>query len=534
MASITKQRIGKYTYLYESVSYRDELGRPRNKKTKIGKIDTDTGGTIYTPEYRKRTEVSYAQPNILESEEIPVEARKYAREFLDSVKCYGVHWFLRKISEKIGLWDILQQAFPEIWQEIFTLACYLIVSDKPAMYCEDWLAENEWLEVGSMSSQRISELFTKFDETHRYQFYRIWSKHIQEQEYLALDITSISSYSEQIADCEWGHNRDNEKLPQVNLCMLYGEESRLPVFQTNYSGSLSDVTTLESTISEFHAVAGEREIMAVMDKGFYSTQNVNLLIKHGVRFLVSMSFAGNLAKQLVANERNDIDQISNVIHTSGAPIRGIHRDCDWPQSDHKLHAHIYFNPEKAVKERNELYGHVAKLKDIAKNDSDNTKYKKDIAHYLAVQKADTAQGSIAFQVREDIVAKTLETVGWFVLLSNHIDDPQSAYDVYRLKDVVEKSFWKYKNSLGLDRLRVHTDERALNKTFIAFISLILSSHIHNVLKIHQLYKTITFDKLFLILAKLKSASIAGHRFLRPLTKQVKDIFRIFQIPSPVG
>ena len=225
---------------------------------------------------------------------------------------YGVFWFLRKIAEQIGLLDILQQAFPALWQELFTIASYLIVSDKPVMYCEDWLAENEWLEVGGMSSQRISELFTQYDEKQRNQFYRLWSGHIQEREYLALDITSVSSYSKQIADCEWGHNRDKEKLPQVNLCMLYGESSRLPVFQANYSGSLSDVTTLESTISEFRAIVGESEINVVMDKGFYREKNVTFLIGQDVHFLVGMSFNNNKAKQMAEDERQTIDQIENV------------------------------------------------------------------------------------------------------------------------------------------------------------------------------------------------------------------------------
>jgi transposase len=53
---------------------------------------------------------------------------------------------------------------------------------------------------------------------------------------------------------------------------------------------------------------------------------------------------------------------------------------------------------------------------------------------------------------------------------------------------VEKGFWKYKNSLGLERLRVHSDERAQNKTFIAFIALILASHVHNTMKNKELYK----------------------------------------------
>ena len=36
MACISRQNFGKYTYLYESVSFRDQNGRPRNKKVSIG------------------------------------------------------------------------------------------------------------------------------------------------------------------------------------------------------------------------------------------------------------------------------------------------------------------------------------------------------------------------------------------------------------------------------------------------------------------------------------------------------------------
>jgi transposase len=50
----------------------------------------------------------------------------------------------------------------------------------------------------------------------------------------------VLSYSKLIHDVEFGYNRDKEQLPQVNLCLLLGESSRLPVFQMEYSGSLKD------------------------------------------------------------------------------------------------------------------------------------------------------------------------------------------------------------------------------------------------------------------------------------------------------
>jgi transposase len=531
MASITKQHVGKYTYIYESVSYRDDLGRPRNKKTKIGKIDPFTGETVYTPEYIKRTPgCANAAPSETGIQKLlPVRS---VEKVLDSVKEYGVFWFLRTAAEKIGLWNILQQALPSIWQEIFTLACYLIVSDKPVMYCEDWIAESEWLDVGNMSSQRISDLLTAFGEANRNSFYRAWCRHIQEKEYVALDITSVSSYSRQIPECEWGHNRDNEKLPQINLCMLFGENSRLPVYQTNYSGSLGDVSTLENTIAEFSALLGPIEAALVMDKGFFSTKNVNMLMGKGVGFLVSVPFTSKFAKQQVEGERKDIDHVSNVILTSGAPIRGVHKLRAWGGDGKKVHTHIFFDPHKALKERNELFENIAGLKRIAAEDAGNEKFAKEIQRYLIVRKSEKAEGGHTINVREDVIAKSLETAGWFVLISNHINNPQEAYDVYRMKDVVEKSFWKYKNSLGLERLRIHSNERMQNKTFVAFVALILASYVHKTMKDRQLYKSMTFDKLFLILAKLKSATINGQKFLRPLTKQQKNLFDIFDMPLP--
>ena len=229
------------------------------------------------------------------------------------------------------------------------------------MYCEDWVASNAGLDVGSMSSQRVSDLLASLGCQERNGFYRAWYEYILEREFVALDITSVSSYSERVGTVEWGHNRNNENQPQMNICMLLGEESRLPVYQTLYSGSLSDVTTLRSTMSEFSALTGATELMVVMDKGFFSAN---------------------------------------------------------------------------------------------------------------------------------------------VLLSNHIDSAQTAHDIYRAKDVVEKGFLRYKNNLGLGRLRVHSDDRMQNKVFVAFIALIIASAIHHSMKREGLFKGMTFEKLLLKLAKL--------------------------------
>ena len=96
----------------------------------------------------------------------------------------------------------------------------MVATGEPAMYCEDWLYRSECYPGKLLSSQRISEIMSNLTNGERMHFYERWGEHRRENEYVALDITSISTYSELINEAEWGYNRDKEKLPQVNVCML--------------------------------------------------------------------------------------------------------------------------------------------------------------------------------------------------------------------------------------------------------------------------------------------------------------------------
>ena len=166
--------------------------------------------------------------------------------------------------------------------------------------------------MGDLSSQRISEILQNITFSEREDFYREWAKLRLEQEYLAIDITSTSSYSELIDDVEWGYNRDGEDLPQVNLCMLFGETSGLPVYQTTYSGSLKDASTLEMTFAKFAAITDNRPILSVMDKGFYSKTNVDMMLEGSRKFVTAVPFGG--VPNLLIGLKNDYYLLVKNVH----------------------------------------------------------------------------------------------------------------------------------------------------------------------------------------------------------------------------
>ena len=319
--------------------------------------------------------------------------------------------------------------------------------------------------------------------------------------------------------------------------MLFGQTSRLPIYQTSYSGSLNDVVTLECTTKKFQALFGQTDDVFIMDKAFYSQKNLNMLLSKKVKFLVSVPFSNNFAKEQVEKERKNIDNIQNIVLTSGGePIRGVHKVRVWGGQGVKLDVHIYFDPQRALNDRNDLFSLIANLKEVVVGGdvSEFERCRVKICKYLIVRKSKRVACGCTVRVREDVVEQELVVSGWLVLVSNCFVSVQDALDAYRLRDVVEKGFWQYKCNLGLDRLRVHSDLRAENKSFVAFVALILSCCVRNTLKQSKLCQDFTFDQVFLVLDKLKSVCIDGQHILRPLTRQQKDIFEAFNLPIPVG
>lgn len=529
MSSIVRQKVGKYIYLYESFSYRDSSGQPRNHKKPVGKIDPISGHPVYKPEYIERR-VKSGTPI-----DLPKPSPSFTLEQISqsTLKEYGAFYLYQSLAESSGLLSILTRTFPNNWQQIFTLACYLVSSGDPALYLEDWLDRTDGYLVGSMSSQRISELLASINVAERMTFYKEWGAYRSEQEYLALDITSISSYSNLIGDVEWGYNRDGEDLPQVNLCLLLGEKSCLPVYQTLYSGSLKDVSTLQATLEQASGV-DLNKLLLVMDKGFCSTRNINAMLDdpHDLRFVIAAPFTLIFAKKQIHSEKKDIDSLQNTIVIGDDILRGVVKERIW-SNGRKIFAHTFYNPAKAVRLRESLYAHVTVLKQEAEKDQHNPLFRTDFDRYLIIRKSEKQGLGYTVNIRLDVVENELERAGWLVLLSNDVADPQEAITIYRTKDVVEKSFERLKNSLDLGRLRIHSENSMQNKVFVGFISLILTAAIHKVMLDQGLYRRMTMKKLIKSLEKLRIQRINGNRILFPVTKEQKDIFKAFGLGEPV-
>jgi transposase len=527
---IFEQNIGKYRYVFEATSFRDENGKPRNRRTIIGKVDSETGQRKYNKEYLERMEAAGTPINI------PSPPKTFSADDIraSSVKAHGAFYLYQKIAEKTGLLGILSEVFRENWQQIFDLACYLVSRGEPMMYCEDWLFETDAFPA-SLSSSNISKLLQSITRQEQEIFFKKWAAFRSEQEFLALDITSISSYSQLIEEVEWGYNRDGESLPQVNLCLLLGENSRLPVFQTIYNGSIKDVSTLKSTLSLASSI-GYEKLTLVMDKGFSSINNINDMLAGPLKsnFIVALPFTLKFAKEQIQSQKELLDTFENTIVLGDNVLRGITKERSWynKHTKHKVYAHVYCNTVKAAESRDNVYGHVMELVRLANEDPKNEDYSSEFKKYLIIRKSKKTESGYTINIRRNVVENALKNAGWLVLISNRVAGAREALAIYRAKDVVEKGFLRIKRELDLRRLRIHSDTAMQSKIFLGFIALILMAHLHNVMLSADLYKTFTMKELIRHLEKLKIQYISGNQILYPLTSTQKRIFKAFDIDIP--
>ena len=157
-----------------------------------------------------------------------------------------------------------------------------------------------------MNSQRISEILCAISIDKKQSFLARWIKKILENDYLCYDITSVSSYSEFNEYIRYGHNRDGENLPQMNLAMLFGQKGRLPVYFHRMPGNITDVTTLHNLLKTFKALEVQT-LHYVMDKGFYSKKNVDELFDAKDKFIISIPLNNKWLQEA-------IDDIYEVVH----------------------------------------------------------------------------------------------------------------------------------------------------------------------------------------------------------------------------
>ena len=290
-----KNKTNGTTYVYESENYWDrEKKQSRSKRVCVGKLDVE-GNFIPSARFNKPL------PESMVPKQGPVPATHTRRLY------YGATYLLDQIGEKLGITADLKKCFPNSYRQMLSVVYYLILEDSASMFrFEKWGETHRHPYGENIPSQRSSELFQSITDESRHHFFALQGKRRLDKEYLAYDISTISSYSQCLKQVQYGKNKENDRLPQINLALVFGQESNLPFYYRKLSGNIPDVVTLKTLLADLDAL-GFSKLSLVMDRGFYSEANVNALYKDHLKFLLAVSTSLKMIRREIDAHRDELD-----------------------------------------------------------------------------------------------------------------------------------------------------------------------------------------------------------------------------------
>ena len=507
-------------YVYYTLrAYRNKNGKPTSDEVAIGKLDSKTGNLIPNERYYEIFQDTKNFHTIVEP-----DAGGLSNTPKSIKNCGGVT-VMTEIAKRIGLWEVLENCFQNTWRQLLACAFYILCEGNVMMYIMDWFDETKVEFAERMDDLDCSSLFASITREERARFFTEWSSRHCEQEYIAYDVSSISTYSGNIDIAEWGYNRDNDSLPQVNLGMFYGVTSSTPIYYDIYSGSIPDKSYMEFMMASAKNL-GIQDVCFVMDCGFVTEDNLTDLRENQYSFITALPGQRLDALKLIDENKSDIRKSANRINEF--EVYGIQRPIEMHGLN--LQAYIYYDAEKQALDEKELYAHIDRLQAELGKMNRSKRVTKKYRDYFVID--EEPKNTLAFALDSGKVDAKLERAGFFILLSNKPDlHCAEILKIYRDRDVIEKHFDQFKNRLDFKRMRVHWNKTMEGKMFVGFLALILRSYLLRTLKGDTQTKRLTFEKVLIELRKIKTVTMSDEtEMLIPLTKLQKTIFSALDIP----
>ena len=501
-------------YVYSVESYWDkEKKSPRNKQTCIGKLDPATGEIIPSSRKLKATAKGLSGDGVSAS-----------------AKVAGPYLLLSKVARETGLESCVKRAFPELYNEIMSMVHFIAHKGLPLSRCEFWSQRNLHPTAEAISSQRVSEWLAKINEDDRQRFFSLWPAQMTATDCLCYNITSISSYAKANEYVRRGYNRDGEPLPQINLALLFGQESTLPVYYRRMPGNISDVSTLKTTMKSLDYL-GIESVRFILDRGFYSHPNVDALLSKRHHFTMAVPTNRKWVMERLDQYRDAVMASTNYHQVNDDEALFMTTELmSWGEGKRRVYLHIYYNAARAAEDYDRFTRKLLRLKQTMETGPPSDREADDCARFFIA--TNTPKRGLTVTFNEPEIQKYRKRyTGFFCILSTHIKDHQEALTVYRRKDAVENCFDDLKNQLDMKRLRVHTSPIMGSRLFIQFLALIVISAIRKTAQSDDALKNMTVREIMesmetLVQIKFEKRYGQVNTEAGPVQRKIIDAFKL--------
>lgn len=480
-AGITRKKIKGTTYIYYSYehNYSSEKGYTVPKSTSIGKCTDD------------EPDLMYPNTNFLKffpSEELP-ETKGGAHR--SGCLRIGTYLVLRRIIAEYHLDEMIGNIIGKNSGLFLDLAVYSIIAENNAgQYYPDY-AFNHPLFTDRMkiySDSKVSAFINSITGDQSRAFLDEWNEKQDHSQkiYISYDSTNKNCQAGDIDFVEYGHPKEDTGAPVINYSVAYDRNNAKPLYYEDYPGSIVDVSQLQYMLEKAGGY-GYKNVGFILDRGYFSKENIHYMDKYGYEFVIMMKGMKELVKSLVLEVKGTFEEDRRYsirdYKVSGITVKKQF----YPSDEKERYFHIFYNDRKRSSEHEAIEAKIDRMAECL-HKHEGTKYEikgSGFAKYFDLIYYNKGKKDEKFMYgRElcDVINEEIRLCGYFVIITSEKMTAAQALELYKSRDASEKLFRGDKSYLGNKSFRVHTSESVHAKIFIEFVALIIRSRFYTCLK----------------------------------------------------
>ena len=400
----------------------------------------------------------------------------------------GAYVVLRKIIEDYGIPEMLLKYFGRSDAELLLdLMLYTIVCESNVgQYYPDYAYTHPLFDSKShiYSDSKISDFLKKITVDQRVGFLNDWNENRDHREkiYISYDSTNKNCQAGDIRLVEYGHAKDDKELPIFNYSIAYDTTNREPLFYEEYPGSIVDISQLQYTLEKAKGY-GYKKVGFILDRGYFSRENIEYMDKCGYDFVIMVKGMSNLVNSLILEHRGTFEgSRSCSIRKYGVYGTTVKRKL-YVTDEKDRYFHIYHSNGKQAAETEQVEVKIEKLtKFLQEQQGKVYEPGERIQEYFEPFISEKDGVFLFAKEKEDVIEREIALCGYFVIVTSQKMTAAEAIELYKSRDASEKLFLSDKSFLGNRSMRTYTDESTSAKTFIEFVALIVRSKYYTLLK----------------------------------------------------
>lgn len=422
--------------------------------------------TLYNPEKRYNEHVSSKLVGKVPAggtDIVPTRPRKGKGQ--DTGKAsrlnVGVTDILAWIGRQSGIdEDVYASADKGTAQKLLSIAWFWMANpDKAIRRIEEWQITHCIPYAEGLTEDTCYLLMKQLglDITISQNYFRQRASRAPSKASVAVDTTTISSYSENLNDVRFGYNKDGSGLATVKMLTLFSLEDHQPIAFMRQPGNIPDVISVLNALKQL-SVLGMDKPLVVLDGGFFSDDNIFAFMHKHTRFLMRGPLDGRWIRPELDEVMDTFETPSNVcpydpnvygvtksITLESSSERKYTRNGiakgDTVTEEHRLYLYFYLNVDKARIEKAALLDDVKSvMQQLERGVGEDllTKAERNIAKKYLNVKHTPKRFSVSMD--DGAILKEAKYYGYFVLLSNNKMHAFDALREYRLREKTEEGF----------------------------------------------------------------------------------------------